>query len=247
MKQTIIIVEDEPEIGRLIEFTIEAAGYRPIWFDRAEPVLSSALRESVALFLLDVMLPDMDGLELCRKIRAESELYRVPVIVVSAKTGEEDRLQAFANGADDYLTKPFSPRELVARVAAHLRRASGLQASACIRFGHVEIDSAAMLLRVDGKEVRTTALEFRLLEFLARSPGLMFSREHLLQTVWGRSKDVNPRSVDVYISKLREKIEKDPDHPAYLLTGRGVGYRLQISKRNGSNFMMPSNDCSNPR
>ncbi len=230
MKRIIFIVEDEADIAGLIKFNLEAAGHDTVRFDRAEEALDRALSLPPDLFLLDIMLPGVDGLELCRQIRASNALSRVPIIFVSAKISEDDRLRGFDAGADDYLTKPFSPRELVARVEAVLRRNATPQTGEFIRFGQVELDTAAMVLRVGGKEVTSTTLEFRLLQFLAESPGLVFSRERLLQAVWGSAKNVSPRSVDVYVSKLRGKIEDDPDHPQYLLTVRGAGYRLMIPK-----------------
>jgi DNA-binding response OmpR family regulator len=230
MKKKVFIVEDESDIAGLIKFNLDAAGYQTARFDRAEPALAQALVSPPALMILDIMLPGIDGLELCRRMRGIKELASVPIIFVSAKISEEDRLIGFEAGADDYLTKPFSPRELVARVDAVLRRTSDDVPRPLIRFGRVEVDPAAMILKVSGEIVPTTALEFRLLEFLATSPGLVFSRERLLQTVWGSAKYVSPRSVDVYVSKLREKIEDDPEHPQFLLTVRGAGYRFVLPK-----------------
>jgi two-component system phosphate regulon response regulator PhoB len=205
-------------------------------FDRTEPALVHAMTSPPALFLLDIMLPGENGIELCKRIRATSELARTPVIFVSAKISEEDRLLGFETGADDYLTKPFSPRELVARVEAVLRRSEDRSASDTIRFGAVEIDCAAMILRVNSQQVPTTTLEFRLLEYLARAPGLVFTRDRLLEAVLGNTKFVSRRSVDVYVSKLREKIELDPNHPEYLLTVRGAGYKMMLPRGNSLNW-----------
>jgi DNA-binding response OmpR family regulator len=233
IKKTVFVVEDEADIASLIKFNLESAGYTVKRFDRAEPALLHAMTSPPALFLLDIMLPGVDGLELCKRVRGTESLARVPIIFVSAKISEEDRLMGFDTGADDYVTKPFSPRELVARVDAVLRRSKDGEHAEVIRFGKVEIDCSAMVLRVDELEVPTTTLEFRLLEYLARSPGLVFSRDRLLEAVWGNSKFVSRRSVDVYVSKLREKIERDANNPEYLVTVRGAGYKMMLPRGSG--------------
>jgi len=232
----VFVVEDEADIGGLIKFNLEAAGYTVKRFDRAEPALLHAMSDPPSLFLLDIMLPGVDGLELCQRVHNIESLARIPIIFVTAKISEEDRLRGFDVGADDYITKPFSPRELVARVDAVLRRSKDIEGGAeLIRFGRVEIDCSAMVLRVDEKEVPTTTLEFRLLEYLARSPGLVFSRDRLLEAVWGNTKFVSRRSVDVYVSKLREKIENDANNPEYLVTVRGAGYKMMLPRGSGLN------------
>ncbi|MGZ4788272.1 MAG: response regulator transcription factor [Terriglobales bacterium] len=234
-KKTVFVVEDEADIAGLIKFNLENAGYAVKRFDHAEPALLHAMTSPPALFILDIMLPGEDGLELCRRIRNTEALSRVPIIFATARISEEDRLMGFDVGADDYITKPFSPRELVARVDAILRRSSEAPGTEVIRFGRVEIDCAAMILRVDSHEVPTTTLEFRLLEYLAKSPGLVFTRDRLLEAVWGNSKFVSRRSVDVYVSKLREKIENDPNNPEYLVTVRGAGYKMMLPKGSSAN------------
>jgi two-component system phosphate regulon response regulator PhoB len=236
MKKTVFVVEDEADIAGLIKFNLESAGYSVRRFDRAEPALLHAMTSPPALFLLDVMLPGENGLELCKRIRATEPLARTPVIFVTAKISEEDRLLGFDMGADDYITKPFSPREMVARIEAVLRRSEDLAGSNTICFGNIEIDCAAMILRVNSQEIPTTTLEFRLLEYLARSPGLVFTRDRLLEAVWGNTKFVSRRSVDVYVSKLREKIEHDPNNPEYLLTVRGAGYKMVLPSGNSLNW-----------
>ena len=230
MKKTVFVVEDEADIAGLMKFNLEAAGYLVKRFDRAEPALLQAMNDPPALFLLDIMLPGVDGLELCKRVRDIESLSRIPIIFVTAKISEDDRLRGFDVGGDDYITKPFSPRELVARVDAVLRRSVEVNGAEVIRFGRIEIDCSAMVLRVDAQEVATTTLEFRLLEYLARSPGLVFSRDRLLEAVWGNTKFVSRRSVDVYVSKLREKIESDPNNPEYLVTVRGAGYKMMLPR-----------------
>lgn len=230
MKQSVFIVEDETDISRLLKFHVESAGYEAHVFDRVEPALDLAKRELPSLFLLDIMLPGENGIEACRRIRSTTELATTPVIFITARISEDDRVIGLECGADDYITKPFSPREVLARMEAVLRRTSGHAPGSVIRFGDVELNLSAMVLRVGDTEVKTTTLEFRLLEFLARSPGLVFSRDRLLQAIWGNSRFVSPRSVDVYVSKLRDKIERDPNHPKYLRTVRGAGYRFVLPK-----------------
>jgi two-component system phosphate regulon response regulator PhoB len=229
MRSLVYIVEDDKDVAGLIRFNLETSGFQALHYFRGDEALAHALLNPPSLFLLDVMLPGIDGITLCRQIKSAEQLKRIPVIFVSAKICEDEKLEGFDAGADDYIAKPFSPRELVVRVEAVLRRYTDL-VGPVIRFDNVEIDTAAMTLRVQGEHVPTTALEFRLLEFLARSPGLVFSRDRMLEAVWGSSGTENRRSVDVYIRKLREKIEPDPDNPQYLLTARGSGYM----------FVMPS-------
>ena len=223
------IVEDDNEIAALIEFNLQAAGIKTVQFTVGNRVLQQALKEPPSIFILDVMLPGINGLDLCRMIRSHEQFSRTPVIIASARISEDDMLAGFDAGADDYMTKPFSPRELVARVQAVMRRYAGLPGP-LIRFGNVEIDSAAMVLRVNGEQVPTTVIEFRLLEFLARSPGLVFTRDRLREAVWGDTTYSSRRSVDVYVSKLREKIEGDSENPQYLLTVRGSGYKFALPR-----------------
>jgi two-component system phosphate regulon response regulator PhoB len=159
-------------------------------------------------------------------------LSGVPIIFVTARAGENDRVLGLELGADDYITKPFAPRELLARVKAVLRRFERPSTPSAIAFEDVEIDASAMQLRVRGNLTTTTATEFRLLDYLARHPGRVFSRDHLLDAVWGDARFVTPRSVDVYVRRIREKIETDPENPRYLKTVRGAGYRFEIPRAN---------------
>jgi two-component system phosphate regulon response regulator PhoB len=226
---TVFIVEDDNEIAGLIRFNLQTAGMKAVHFASGERVVQEALRETPSLFILDIMMPGVTGLDLCRLIRNHVRLSRIPIIIASAKISEDDMLAGFDAGADDYITKPFSPREMVARVNAILRRYAGMPGP-MIKFGNVEIDSAAMILRVNGRPVATTAIEFRLLEFLAQSPGQVFSRDRLREIVWGDTTYSSRRSVDVYVSKLREKIETNPEDPQYLLTIRGSGYKFILPR-----------------
>lgn len=230
MKPTIFVVEDEADIARLIRHHLEGAGFYVRHFSGAAGVISDAEKEKPALFLLDIMVPGGDGFELCRRIRQSAAIAMTPVIFLTAKTAESDRVLGFELGADDYITKPFSPRELIARVKAVLRRFERPLAPSILQTGEIQIDSGAMVLTVRNKQVPTTATEFRLLEYLARHPGRVFTRDQLLDAVWRDTAFVTPRSVDVYVRRIREKIEPNPDEPRYLRTVRGAGYRFEAMK-----------------
>ena len=230
MKQTIFVVEDDADISRLVKHHLETAGYLVRIFPSVAGVLAQAERETPALFVLDIMVPGGDGLDLCRRIRQSSRVGSVPVIFLTARSAEADRIIGLELGADDYVTKPFSPRELVARTRAVLRRFERPLAPAMTKVGEVEIDSGAMTLTVSGKSITTTATEFRLLDYLARHTGRVFTRDQLLDAVWRDTSYVTPRSVDVYVRRIREKIEPDPENPRYLRTVRGAGYRFEAPK-----------------
>lgn len=230
VKPTIFVVEDDPDISRLVRHHLEGAGFGVRLFASSSGVLPDAERHRPALFLLDIMVPGQDGLELCRRIRQMPALVMVPIIFLTAKSGEADRILGLELGADDYIPKPFSPRELVARVKAVLRRFERPLSPTPIRVGAIEIDPGAMVLTVAGRPVTTTATEFRLLDYLARHSGRVFSRDQLLDSVWRDTAYVTPRSVDVYVRRIREKIEPDPENPRYLKTVRGAGYRFEAPK-----------------
>ncbi|HMK31710.1 MAG TPA: response regulator transcription factor [Terriglobales bacterium] len=226
----IFLVEDDLDISRLVRHHLEAASYAVRAFPSAAGVLNDAEKQPPALFLLDIMIPAGDGLDLCRKIRQTPTLAPIPVIFLTARSSEADRIVGLELGADDYITKPFSPRELVARVKAVLRRFERPLAPALLKAGDIEIDTGAMTLTVRGKKVPTTATEFRLLDYLARHPGRVFTRDQLLDAVWRDTQFVTPRSVDVYVRRIREKIERDPENPRLLKTVRGAGYRFEAPR-----------------
>ncbi|HEV2469949.1 MAG TPA: response regulator transcription factor [Candidatus Sulfotelmatobacter sp.] len=227
----IFVVEDEADIGRLISHNLRSAGFDVRTFLSGVSVLTEAVRESPALFLLDIMLPGMDGFELCRQIRQTPAILATPIIFLTAKTAEADRIKGLELGGDDYITKPFSPRELVARIRTVLRGPGNLAAqNEVLRLGSLEIDVFSMTVQVDGRNVLTTVREFRLLEYLANHRGRVLTRDQLLDAVWKETPFVTPRSIDVYIRRLREKIEPDPRHPQYLKTLRGIGYRFEVPK-----------------
>jgi two-component system phosphate regulon response regulator PhoB len=227
-RSLIFVVEDEEDIARLISHNLQAAGFDVESFVSGASVVSEALREMPALFLLDVMLPGADGFDLCRQIRQTPTLSSTPIIFLTAKTAEADRVKGLEMGGDDYISKPFSPRELVARVRSVLR---GLRqptvAPEVLRLGELTIDASSMTVQVQGRAVLTTTREFRLLEYLASHCGRVLTRDQLLDAVWKETPFVTPRSIDVYVRRLREKIEPDPRHPKYLKTLRGIGYRFE--------------------
>jgi DNA-binding response OmpR family regulator len=230
VKPGIIVVEDDPDISRLVRHHLENEGFSVRVYPSGTNVLADAERQRPALFVLDIMVPGKDGLEICRTIRQTTGLASVPVIFLTAKSSEADRVLGLELGADDYIAKPFSPRELVARVKAVLRRFERPLPPSPIKVGEIEIDPSAMTLTVSGKTVATTATEFRLLDYFARHKGRVFSRDHLLDSVWRDTAYVTPRSVDVYVRRIREKIEPDPENPRYLKTVRGAGYRFESPK-----------------
>lgn len=231
LRPVIFVVEDDEDIARLISHNLRAASFEVQSFVSSACVLTEAVRELPALFLLDVMLPGTDGFELCRHIRQTPVLSATPIIFLTAKTSEADRVKGLELGGDDYITKPFSPRELVARIRSVLRGlGQGPAASEVLRLGELEIDVSSMTVQVQGRNVLTTVREFRLLEYLAAHRGRVLTRDQLLDAVWKETPFVTPRSIDVYIRRLREKIEPDPRHPQYLKTLRGIGYRLEVPK-----------------
>ena len=230
MKASILLVEDDPDISLLVRHHLEAAGFLVKALHSGDTVLAEAERNHPALFVLDIMVPGKDGLELCRQIRQAPSLAAIPVIFLTAKSTETDRVLGLELGADDYIAKPFSPRELVARVKAVMRRFERPLPATPIRIGEIEIDPGAMTLMVRGRAITTTATEFRLLDHFARHLGRVFTRDQLLDSVWRDTAYVTPRSVDVYVRRIREKIESDPENPRYLKTVRGAGYRFEVPK-----------------
>ena len=233
MTQTVFVLEDDSDISRLVQYQLERAGFAVKPYASIGSILQDAERSRPSLFLLDIMVPGGVGMDLCRRLRLNPTLSSVPIIFLTARAAENDRVQGLEMGADDYITKPFGTRELVARVRAVLRRFERPDTPGALSTLNVEdlaIDGSAMQLSVKGELIPTTATEFRLLDYLARHPGRVFSRDQLLDAVWGDTRFVTPRSVDVYVRRIREKIEIDPESPRYLKTMRGAGYRFEIPK-----------------
>jgi DNA-binding response OmpR family regulator len=225
MRQLIFVVDGEVGICQVAQQCLEDAGYAVRTFLSGD-VLAEAENEPPQLLLVSLMLPDGSGLTLCRRIREHTRLARTPVVFLLADAVEEHQILALESGGDDCIVKPFNPRELVARVQAVLRRLSPVDALPGRQAAELVIDSWAMKVSVRGSEVPTTSLEFRLIEYLARHRGQVFTRDLLLDAVWGDMQFVTPRSVDACIRRIRGKIEPDRSRPTYLKTIRGVGYRL---------------------
>ncbi len=218
MAGTVLLVEDEEEIASLVRAYLERDGFRVVWASRGVDGLLALARHEVRLAILDLKLPDADGLDLCRAIRQESSL---PIVILTARDDEVDRVTGLELGADDYVAKPFSPRELVARVRAVLRRAEPDAAGSIVRLGDVAIERASRSVTVDGAPVELTAKEFDLLSYFAEHPGLVLSRERLLDRVWGMAFPGGTRTVDVHVAQLRRKLGR----PGLIRTVRGSGYK----------------------
>jgi two-component system, OmpR family, alkaline phosphatase synthesis response regulator PhoP len=230
MLKKVLIVEDETDLVKLLKYNLEKEGFKVNYATDGTVALAEARRDPPDLVILDLMLPGLDGLEVCRQLRRNERFARTPVLILSARSEEADRVVGLELGADDYVTKPFSTREVVARVRALLRRNEPVGPPRLkIHRGEIVIDPTAHSVSVAGRAVELSALEFRLLHYLASHPGMVFSRDQLLDSVWGNDRTVTPRSVDVYIRRIREKVEPAPQDPAYVQTIHGVGYRFATS------------------
>jgi len=225
---TILLVDDEDSIQKLLAYPLEREGYRVLQARDGEEALERFASERVDLVVLDIMLPKLDGLEVCKRLRAESE---VPIIMLTARDDELDKVLGLELGADDYITKPFSIREFRSRVRALLRRAAVSRQvdedGELISAEGLTIDLIRRLVEVEAKRVQLTYVEFELLRILASNPGRVYSRRMLLEALWGGADYREPRTIDVHVRHLREKLERDPADPEYILTVRGVGYRFR--------------------
>jgi DNA-binding response OmpR family regulator len=217
----IVLIEDDVDLYSLIQYNLEKEGFTMAGAQTGKGATELCRRERPDLIILDIMLPDSDGLEICRAIRNHSELAAVPVIFLTARASETDRIVGLELGADDYIVKPFFIRELIARIKIHFRGQP--PATKILRSGDLELDRARCRVHLNGTEVTLTATEFRLLEFLMSRPGVVFSREQLLDAVWGHDRAVTDRTVDVYILRLRQKIES-AEESTFIRSVRGFGY-----------------------
>lgn len=218
----IALIEDDADLYSLLKYNLEKEGFTLVGAQTGKGAIDLCRRERPDLILLDIMLPDSDGLDICKGIRAHPELAHIPVIFLTARASETDRIVGLELGANDYIVKPFFIRELIARIKIQFR---GQQApSRTMRAGHLELDKSSCRVRLDGSLLALTATEFRLLEFLMSRPGVVFSREQLLDAVWGHDRAVTDRTVDVYILRLRQKIEPEESNTTFIRSVRGFGY-----------------------
>ena len=231
-QKTILVVDDEKDIVDLIAYNLENEGFKVIRAYDGQTALTLVQAEKPHLVLLDLLLPGIKGLDVCRAIRKNQETQYLPIIMITAMSDTVDRVLGLEIGADDYITKPFNVRELIARVGAVLRREEPRfekNTGDILSFGGIHINLDSYSITVDGRPIDLSYREFKLLAFFVRHPGRVYSRDQLLESVWGDENYVEPRTVDVHISRLRAAIEKDKDKPQYILTVRSIGYRFSDS------------------
>jgi two-component system alkaline phosphatase synthesis response regulator PhoP len=229
--ENILVIEDDRDISRLLSTALAMEHYMPVVAYDGQSGLGEAKRLLPSLILLDLMLPTLDGWEVCRRLRADITTRHIPIIMVSARAEEEDRIHGLDLGADDYIAKPFSTRELMARIRAVFRRQQCMsqQNVSLLRIGDLEIDPERYTVTMSQHPVRLTTMEFILLQRLAQEPGRVFSRDQLLTFLWGEDCFVLEHNLDVHIHSIRRKIEADPARPRYIQTLRGIGYTLKYS------------------
>jgi DNA-binding response OmpR family regulator len=223
----ILLIEDDADLFALLKYNLEKEGYALAGSQTGKGAIYLVRREHPDLVILDIMLPDTDGIEICRGIRADPELAHIPVIFLTAKASETDRIVGLELGANDYIVKPFFVRELMARVKLQFREKT--EPAKVLKAGPLELDRTSFQVRLRGRLLSLTATEFRLLEYLMSRPDMVFTRDQLLDAVWGYGRAVTTRTVDVYILRLRQKIEADPTRPAFILSARGFGYSFSNS------------------
>lgn len=222
----ILVVDDEEHILELIKFNLEKNGYGVITADNGKDAFLIAKEQQPDLMLLDLMLPGMDGLDVCKEVRKEASISNMPIIMITAKGEELDKILGLELGADDYITKPFSVRELIARVKAILRRTAVKYEEVNFKFGDITIDFQKHEVKREGEKIELTLKEFELLEILIKNKGRVMTRDFLLDKIWGYEYVGETRTVDVHVRHLRQKIEKDDKNPIYIQTIRGIGYKF---------------------
>lgn len=218
----IMLIEDDSDLFALLKYNLEKEGFQMVGAQTGKGAVDLCRRERPDLVILDIMLPDSDGLDICKGIRSHPELAHIPIIFLTARASETDRIVGLELGANDYIVKPFFVRELIARIKIQFR--SQQQPARTLQIGGLYLDRSSCRVTLQGAALSLTATEFRLLEFLMTRPGVVFSREQLLDSVWGHDRAVTDRTVDVYILRLRQKIEQDPTNPLYIRSVRGFGY-----------------------
>lgn len=223
----ILLIEDDTDLFALLKYNLEKEGFQMVGAQTGKGAVELCRRERPDLIILDIMLPDSDGLDICKGIRARPELAHIPVIFLTARASETDRIVGLELGASDYIVKPFFVRELIARIKIQFRQPA--QAVRALKAGPLELDRTSCRVTLNGENLQLTATEFRLLEFLMSRPGVVYSREQLLDAVWGQDRAVTDRTVDVYILRLRQKIETDATAPAFIRSVRGFGYSFNES------------------
>src|SRR5262245_51882748 len=221
----ILLIEDDSDLFTLLKYNLEKEGFTMVGSQTGKGALDLCRRVRPDLVLLDIMLPDSDGLDICKQIRLDPDLAATPVIFLTARASETDRIVGLEIGANDYVVKPFFVRELVARIKLQFRTQAA--PPRVIGAGGVELDPSSRQVRLNGTALSLTATEFRLLEFLMTRPGVVFSREQLLNAVWGQDRAITDRAVDVYVLRLRHKIERDPASPVLIHSVRGFGYTFE--------------------
>jgi len=228
MKANILVIDDEKDILELISYNLKKEGFGVSVSTDGEDALSRVKKGKYDLIILDLMLPGIQGMELCRILKSSEDTSFIPIVMLTAKSEELDKVLGLEMGADDYITKPFSPRELIARIKAVLRRTQTKPAKdKIINIGELEINADAYQVLKRGEPLKLSATEFKLLLYLVLRRGRVFNRDMLLDAVWKDEAFVEPRTVDVHIRRLREKIEDDPSHPVYIKTRRGLGYHME--------------------
>jgi DNA-binding response OmpR family regulator len=225
MTEQILLIEDDNRLAGMVRDYLGESGFRVTIAGTGAEGLAAEARTGFDAIILDLMLPDVDGLEVCRRLRADASAHgAVPVLMLTAKGDPMDRIVGLELGADDYLPKPFEPRELLARLRAILRRGRGGDTAEILRFGQLEIDTGALEARIGGRACALTAHQFKLLEIMARAAGRVLSRDYLMDQLKGSTLETFDRSIDVHISRIRAEIEADPKHPRRVITVRGAGY-----------------------
>ncbi len=227
MKQTIVVIEDDQDLCTLLTYNLSRAGYNVQTRHCLKGALEVIQASAPSLIVLDVMLPDGDGFDFCRKLQRDPQVAGIPIFFLTARTQEIDRVLGLEIGGDDYITKPFSPRELIARVKARLRRLDD-PADRPLEVGGLKIDPISRRASLDGKPLDLTEMEFSILLFLCSNPDRAYTREQLIKQIWGANYHVAPRTVDVHIRRLRKRLEIEPSSPKWIQTLRGHGYRFEV-------------------